>query len=119
MEMKPILRPILDLAALVFAGIIVFYYWTNISFEAIKNVPYYIMLMALFYVVAQMVKRRVSKQHYWFDWLYYIGLLSMILPTYLATHDNYLNYEVFVDFGTLFLVLPVLLDFVQLIRSVK
>lgn len=119
MEAKNNLRSIVDLVLLLIGGIIVYYYWAHNSFETVSNVSKYIMILALAYVIGQILKRRFSFERNWYDWLYYIGLLSIILPPYFVTKENFHTYELWVDLGTLFLVIPILIDFSKLTKKYK
>lgn len=48
-------------------------------------------------------------QHWW-DWVYYIGLLCIMIPVMFANEKSADLYHIIVDYGTLLLVLPVLVD---------
>lgn len=92
------------------SGTIVRYYWLDDSLEGMKDVPEYIMVLALIYVFLQIIRRRISAKQEWWDWLYYLGLLAMILPNMLATASHLIYYNYLTDFGTLFLIIPVLIE---------
>lgn len=90
--------------------LIVGYYWSNSSLSSITLVPITIMILALFYILIQIAKRFFIKEQNWWDWLYYIGLIAMMLPTVVANSANETYFHFITDYGTLFLIIPVLLD---------
>ncbi|MDX2362673.1 MAG: hypothetical protein QNK23_17825 [Crocinitomicaceae bacterium] len=96
--------------SLVLAVLIILYYWTNSSFESMKYVPLYVMMMSFGYVLAQIIKRYVVRKQYWWDWLYYIGLIAIVVPTFFASTDNFTTLGWMTDVGTLFLIVPLILD---------
>ena len=105
------------LVLLALSGVIIRYYWNTEGVDGIKFVPMYVMILAFVYVLFQILKRYLYKEYNWWDWLYYIGLASMMLPTLLASEENLNLMSILTDIGTLFLVFPILLDAFKLIRS--
>lgn len=110
MKEKKLVRVVMLVAMLACAAIIVTYYWRNETLDAIIQVPMYIMIIALVYILIQILKRSMYKEQRWYDWLYYIGLIAIMLPTVLANEGNASIFHVLTDFGTLFLIVPVLLE---------
>ena len=104
------LRIVLIILSLGLAGAIVRYYWLYDSLESIVDVPEYVMVLALVYVFLQIIRRKYSSKQQWWDWLYYLGLIAMIIPTLLADSTYLVYYNYLTDYGTLFLILPVLLE---------
>lgn len=102
--------PVLLLLSLLIGGMVVAYYWMNGSWEARINLPVYLLVLVFAYVVVQVTKRFLFARRNWWDWLYYIGLLAVVLPTYFmeTTQQEYFHW--LTDFGTIFLIVPVLLD---------
>jgi len=98
------------LISLLLAVFIIVYYWQNRSLESMAYVPVYVMILSFGYVVAQIVKRSVIKKQFWWDWLYYIGLIAIVTPTFFANAANVKMFEWTTDYGTLFLVIPLILD---------
>ena len=103
-------RILLIILSLGLSGAIVRYYWLSDSLDSIIDVPEYVMVLALIYVFLQIIRRKYSKQQHWWDWLYYLGLLAMIIPTLLANSSHLIYFNYLTDYGTLFLILPVLLE---------
>lgn len=89
-----------------------FYYWTNSSLGSIRFVPFHILIIAFAYILLQLIKRRFIRtlSRKWWDWLYYPGLLSMILPLYFATESNLSLWNLLSDIGIAFLIITPLLD---------
>lgn len=100
---------------LVLGAIVVLYYWSNDSLESITQIPIYVMIMALCYIFVQIARRYFFKKQNWWDWLYYIGLIAMMLPTVVADPSNMPFMRILTDYGTLFLIVPVFFDGKQVI----
>ena len=107
---KRILRIVIVVLLLALAISILEHYWNDPSMEEIVRVPLYIMVLAFVYVVIQILKRYFFKEQNWWDWLYYIGLLAMVIPTFFTNPEYEGFYSYLTRIGTLFLVLPVLID---------
>jgi len=105
------------IALLAVGGFIVAYYWSVDTVEGIKNVPVFIMVLCLVYVLLQILKRYLFKNQNWWGWLYYIGLLSVMIPGYMTTEENVSTFAMLADFGTLFLIIPTILDGKEIIQK--
>lgn len=110
MQARKALQILFLLLLLSLGGGIVYYYWTTDSFSSIRNVPKYLMFLALGYVIVQILKRTIFKQNNWWDWLYYLGLASMMIPTFFAAEPSLNFFRILTDFGTLFLLVPIFFD---------
>lgn len=119
MRLSPLFRGLLLLVLLITSSWVVFFYWNTDILDEIRRLPTYVMVLCLVYVIAQILKRLISKSRFWWDWLYYIGLAAAMLPTFMADSDNASMFHLLTDFGTPFLVLPVLFDFYQLFKNQK
>jgi len=119
MRLSSLIHGIFVVILLVSSGWIVSYYWQVHTLEAIRVLPTYVMVLSLVYVLSQIIKRLLSKNRFWWDWLYYIGLLSAMLPTFIATVENESIFHLITDIGTPFLTIPVLFDLYQLIKNKK
>jgi hypothetical protein len=117
MKENRILQIVLMLLGLAIGGVIVAYYWMNNSFESVTYVPVYMMILAFCYVLTQISKRYFFKNQNWWDWLYYIGLIAMMLPNFFVNEAYSEIYNTLTDVGTLFLVIPILLDGKQIING--
>ena len=76
----------------------------------IASLPIFVLGLALVYIGLHLIKRILLKIQNWWDWTYYIGLVSVVLPVLFANESNQTFYGILTDYGTLFLMLPVLLD---------
>ena len=104
------LRAVLLAGMLACAGIIINYYWQNSTIESLKEIPMYVMILALVYILIQILKRSIYKEQRWYDWLYYIGLIAMMLPTILVSESNLTLFNYITDTCTLFLIVPIVLE---------
>lgn len=112
-----IIRFVLVVGLVAIAVLINIYYWSDNSLSLIKDVPLKIMLLAFGYILIQIIKRFVSKSQNWWDWLYYIGLISMMTPTLIADESNSDLLNRLCDFGVFFLLLPAIKDLYNLLRG--
>ena len=74
------------------------------------NLPMYVMLLSFGYVLTQILKRSLIKNQYWWDWLYYVGLIAIVTPTFFASEESLSTFQWTTDIGSLFLVVPLVLD---------
>jgi len=110
---------ILSLIGLIISAYIAIYYWESNSYVEIRYVPMQIMLLALIYIGLQFLKRTISKQQNWWDWLYYVGLTTIALPIFIATPENFNLYLTLAKIGSLFLVIPILIEGFYIVKQQK
>lgn len=116
MKQRELIRLFVLFDLVVIGIIICFYYWVNSTLESMKHVPIYIMILAFVYILFQIIKRYISRNQNWWDWLYYIGLVVMMLPTLFLTDQNLTLFNLLTDVGIIFLIVPVLLDGFKLLK---
>jgi len=107
------------LAKLIISGVIALYYWQVSDLRGITDLPFYILGLCVAYILLQMLTRRISAASHWWDWVYYIGLLGIILPVTFANDNNLSWFNWVTDIGVLLLILPVLIDGYVLVISKK
>ena len=110
MKNEKLLKTLFSIVLLVIGGLIISYYWSANTVDALKKVPLAIMILCMVYVVLQILKRYLFKSENWWDWLYYIGLLSVMIPAYMTTTQNLSTFSIISSYGTIFLIIPALLD---------
>ena len=110
MKENRLIKALLLIVSLILGGLIINYYWRVESYLEMYKVPMYVMILALAYILAQIVKRYVSSEKKWWDWFYYIALTAMILPIFFSTPERSSMFNYITDFGSFFFVIPVLLD---------
>ncbi len=108
---------LLMLLTLVFGGLIIAYYWNVEAWRDMETVPLYVMIFALAYILTQIGRRYLSSSKKWWDWFYYIALIAMILPIFFGTPEHQTLFNYITDFGTIFFVIPTLLDGRELNRK--
>ena len=111
------LRIILLIPLITCGGIIFFYYWSNTSYDKLVIAPVYIFITCLVYIGLQVLKRSLIKERNWWDWLYYIGLISVTLPVLIGTIENLPLMHNIATIGSLFFILPAGLDGLKLIKK--
>lgn len=117
MKNEKLFKAIFIAALIIIGGWITQYYWSVETIEEIKKVPILIMVLCMVYVVIQILKRYLFKKQNWWDWLYYIGLLSVMIPAYMATPENLSTFSMMTDYGIVFLIVPALLDGIDILKK--
>tara|TARA_R110000737_G_C14624685_1_gene494434 strand:+ start:4528 stop:4857 length:330 start_codon:yes stop_codon:yes gene_type:complete len=85
-------------------------YWQTEQFSAIKQVSVPIMILVIIYITFHFFKRLLFKNIKWWDWLYYIAMVSIALPVFFANSINENFYHWILDIGSTFFIIPVLID---------
>ncbi len=106
----PFVGLILVISMLVVGAIINIDYWQTDQFSSIKQVSVPVMRMAMLYIALHFVKRLLFPDVKWWNWLYYIALVSIMLPVFFANSSNEKFYHWTVDLGTLFFLIPPILE---------
>lgn len=107
-------------AAIILLGVwISIYFWSNDSFERIKYLPISILISTVVYILIQIGKRYLFHKQNWWDWLYYIGLIGMMLGMFFATPENIKILNVITDWLISFLIIPGLIDLFNIIQPKK
>lgn len=115
-QLKKILVILSIVLSLVCGGIVVSYYWSTDEFYDIRNVSIVALSALVIYVVLQLVKRFLTKEMESYQWLYYIGLAAVVIPVFLKTSESQLLHTL-TDYGTLFLLVPPLIDGYKLVKK--
>ncbi|MDX1445144.1 hypothetical protein [Lishizhenia sp.] len=102
---------ILSLTAAVY---LVGYYQSASTMADLRVLPNSVLIAVAIFIVLQLLKRFMFKRMYWFDWLYYFGLIAILLPLLLKFEEGEWLHDV-TDFGSLFLVLSPLIGIVMLL----
>lgn len=116
MRSSKLFHGVLLLSLIALAVMIARYYWQADALDAIRMLPRYLMFLFLGYVLLQILKRWLYKDRNWWDWIYYIGLASAMLPTFMASEESAHLFHSITDYGTIFLIIPVVLDFYILMK---
>lgn len=95
---------------LVLATLICMYFWNASELIEIKQLPIQILVFAVIYIGLQMLTRKMTNVNNWWDWIYYLGLVSIMVPVMLADVEHAKLYHAITDYGTILLILPVLVD---------
>jgi uncharacterized membrane protein HdeD (DUF308 family) len=103
--------------SLVVGALVIMYYWSVVDVDGILMLPMYVVILSFVYVLLQILKRYLFKRKNWWDWLYYIGLIAIVLPTFFVNETNAATYHLLTDYGTFFLIIPILLDGAQLVKN--
>tara|TARA_R110002072_G_scaffold256261_1_gene415081 strand:- start:11659 stop:12027 length:369 start_codon:yes stop_codon:yes gene_type:complete len=112
-----LLKIVMLTTMLIFAGMVIVYYWNSDSLESMKYIPMRILIFVFGYILIQISKRFVFRKQNWWDWLYYIGLIAVILPVYFVSDTSLETFQMIAKIGTISLVIPIVFDLIQLIKS--
>lgn len=107
------------LIALILSGLYIFgYYLFANDINQLRTLPVSFLVVVIFYIAIQLIKRFFQKEVPWYNWLYYIGLLAVVssLPA-LSLQDDWLF--LITRFGSLFLLIPPIIDLIKLIKQKK
>lgn len=107
------------LVILTLMGIGVFvYYLLASNIAELRTLPPYLLMMVVVYVVGQLVKRFFQDKTPWYGWMYYIGLVAVIIPLpFFSLQEGWIFGVTRV--GTLFLIIPPLIEFLTLRKQIK
>lgn len=100
--------------SLIAAVYLVGYYQSAETMADLRVLPNSVLIAVAIFIVLQLLKRFMFKRMYWFDWLYYFGLIAILIPLLLKFEEGEWLHDV-TDFGSLFLVLSPLLGILMLI----
>ncbi|MDG1332755.1 MAG: hypothetical protein P8P74_10515 [Crocinitomicaceae bacterium] len=110
MKENRLLKVLLLAVSLILGGLIIAYYWQVELHAEMLQVPMYVMIFALGYILTQIARRFLFSGKKWWDWFYYIALTSMIIPIFFSTPERQLMFNYLTDYGTFFFVIPTILD---------
>ncbi|MEX1191329.1 MAG: hypothetical protein WEA99_05095 [Brumimicrobium sp.] len=117
-SIRRILHFILILVSLVSASFIVFYYWTASNINDLRELPTVLLTYIIFFILAQLIKRYVKKQMKWYDWIYYLGLIAILIPLPLFFSSGEWMFSV-TKYGSLLLFIPSVIELFVLVAKGK
>lgn len=110
LKYKKQINALILFVALGIGSLVVYYYWSASSYLEVRYVPVRIMILLVVYILCHLLKRTLSKEQLWYDWLYYIGLVSVAIPVFIASPKNSAILLPAVQIGVMFLVIPLLIE---------
>lgn len=109
---------ILILVSLATSAFIVFYYWTADSINDLRTLPTVLLTSIIFFILAQLIKRYVKKKMKWYDWVYYLGLIAILLPLPLFLSKGEWMFSI-TKYGSLLIIIPSIIELFELIAQGK
>lgn len=106
---------LLNIALIIIACLEASYYFRAKDQDTLIFVPLKVNLLLLGYIVLQFLKRILFKYRNWWDWIYFIGMIGLILPVFFGEHITYNFLFVLTGAGVVLLILPPLLDSFKLL----
>lgn len=82
----------------------------------LRTLPTSFLIAVIIYILVQLIKRFLQKKMPWYNWLYYLGLLAIIVPLPLFSVQGNWVFSV-ARWGSLFLLVPPLIEFIFLIKT--
>jgi hypothetical protein len=114
--MKALLLPALA-GKFIIACTVCIYFWNAKTMSQVTNLPLWLLILTVVYISLQMFSRKYSDANHWWDWVYYIGLLSIMIPVSIMNEGNQQLCHLATDFGTLFLIAPPVVDAIVLMKK--
>ena len=105
-----IIFAVLIFTKFILSFILCLYFWNATTIILLKQIPISIVLVAIIYIGLQMLTRKISKIHNWWDWVYYGGLVSIMITVSFATLEYFKVFQYIVELGTICLILPIFID---------
>lgn len=96
-------------------GYILFYYWTNVSYEGLRQLPTLLWSSIIIYILIQLIKRFTTKKVEWYEYTYYLGLAAILIPFIIPGNPDWLF--TITRFGTLFLAFPPVVELIRYSRG--
>jgi hypothetical protein len=96
-----------------------YYFWNAKDFIAIKQIPWYVIVGGLFYIASQMLTRKFSNINNWWDWVFYFGLVYIMITVSFGSISHAGRWFLVVKSGTMALVVPAMIDFVKLLIHIR
>ena len=107
--MKSLLLPAIA-GKFIIGCIVCIYFWNATSINKVTTLPIWLLVLTVVYIALQMFSRKYSDAAHWWDWVYYIGLLSIMIPVSIINAENQNLCHLATDFGTAFLIAPPIAD---------
>jgi len=95
--------------------VFVYYMLANEILE-LRTLPTSFLIAVIVYILTQLIKRFLRKNMPWYNWLYYLGLIAIIIPLPLFSTQGNWVFSV-TRWGSLFLLIPPLIEFLVLLKS--
>ncbi|MES2588164.1 MAG: hypothetical protein V4622_04235 [Bacteroidota bacterium] len=97
--------------------IILFYFWGFHDFN--KKINLVVMILALCYIIIELIKKNIFKQVSKWNRIYYIGLFAIISPIALENKVSLETIKWINHLGLFFLIIPLMLEAAILIKIKK
>jgi hypothetical protein len=119
METKKVIVILATLSKLIISGLLFMYFWKAEDFLEIKYIDLGIIILAIVYILLQLLTRRLAIVSNWWDWVYYAGLLCIMLASIFISQETFNTFHMFTRIGTVLLILPLFADIYQLFLKKK
>ncbi|WP_159038477.1 hypothetical protein [Brumimicrobium mesophilum] len=92
------------------------YYMLADQIVDLRTLPTGFLIAVIVYILTQLIKRYFQKKMPWYNWLYYLGLIAVVIPLPLFSVQGDWVFTV-TRWGSLFLLIPPLIEIIVLSRS--
>lgn len=97
--------------------IFVYYLFANTVIE-LRSLPPFLIVAIILYLLCQIFKRLLRKKKLWYQWIYIIGIISILLPLPLFSVQNTWIFTV-TQVGSIFLLFPPIIELILYKRKGK
>lgn len=117
--MKKALSYIFATILLITAVYINFYYWTVSEVDELRNLPPLLLTAVIIYLLVQLIKKSLNKNKVvWYDWVYYLGIVGILLPLISIFSSGEWLFTV-TKIGAIFLLIPPIIAVIMLRNKSK
>src|SRR5690554_3573787 len=77
------------LVILIVSALFVFQYYLFAStITDLRTLPTSLLIAVIVYILTQLIKRFIQKKMPWYNWLYYVGIIAIIIPLPLVSRSE-------------------------------
>ena len=105
------------LVILIASGLYVFiYYLIADQIYELRSLPTGFLIAVIVYILTQLIKRYFQKKMPLYNWLYYLGLIAVVIPLPLFSVQGDWVFSV-TRWGSLFLIIPPVIELIVMWKS--
>lgn len=116
---KEVLLAILIMIRSLLGTFIMKYFLQADNVSTLKGVPLWIILFCIAYILFQLLSYYISKEQNWWDWIYYVGMLTIMLTVSFTTENSFTFFNWLVKIGSCLLVIPPVIDLYHLTKKYR
>lgn len=118
MKSKYIIMLITLLGKMLLSILICIYFFSSKTIDAIIHIPVLIFIYCIVFVLLQLFTRWYFSKENWWDWVYYVGLLTFMISASIGSTSLEKFYLTLTKTGALLLILSVIIDGTMFIKQI-